>query len=85
MVSAYGHRISTSHTSWFQNPDLVIGLQGNILITCRTAVGLFLIAMCGYALQRPDFMMKPHRLLHLLYNVVLEAGTFLSADGEVLG
>ncbi|ALS29485.1 carbohydrate ABC transporter permease [Paenibacillus cisolokensis] len=41
----------------FENPDLIIG---SYLVTIGitvvgTAVGLFLVAMTGYALQRPDF------------------------------
>ncbi|CAM3092607.1 carbohydrate ABC transporter permease [Paenibacillus lupini] len=41
----------------FENPDIIVGSYVvTILITVvGTAVGLFLVAMTGYALQRPDF------------------------------
>ncbi|MFD2613494.1 carbohydrate ABC transporter permease [Paenibacillus gansuensis] len=41
----------------FENPDLILGSYAvTILITAAgTAIGLFLVAMTGYALQRPDF------------------------------
>lgn len=41
----------------FENPDLIIGsyiVTAGITIV-GTALGLFLVAMTGYALQRPDF------------------------------
>ncbi|SFD98175.1 putative aldouronate transport system permease protein [Paenibacillus catalpae] len=41
----------------FENPDIIVGSYiVTIAITVvGTAVGLFLVAMTGYALQRPDF------------------------------
>jgi len=60
----------------FQNPDLVIGsYRVTILITLGgTAVGLFLIAMCGYALQRPDFMMRNHIAFYIYFTTLFSGG-----------
>ncbi|WP_336775557.1 carbohydrate ABC transporter permease [Paenibacillus sp. MMO-58] len=41
----------------FENPDIIVGsyIVTILLTVAGTAIGLFLVAMTGYALQRPDF------------------------------
>ncbi|GLX68694.1 carbohydrate ABC transporter permease [Paenibacillus glycanilyticus] len=41
----------------FENPDIIVGsyIVTIALTVVGTAIGLFLVAMTGYALQRPDF------------------------------
>jgi len=59
----------------FENPDLILG---SYLVTIGitavgTAVGLFLIAMTGYALQRPDFQFR-NRISFFIYFTTLFSG-----------
>ncbi|MBW4838714.1 MAG: carbohydrate ABC transporter permease, partial [Paenibacillaceae bacterium] len=59
----------------FENPDLMIG---SYLVTigitvCGTALGLFLVAMTGYALQRPDFAYR-NRISFFIYFTTLFTG-----------
>jgi len=59
----------------FENPDLILG---SYLVTIGitavgTAVGLFLIAMTGYALQRPDFQYR-NRISFFIYFTTLFSG-----------
>lgn len=59
----------------FENPDLIIG---SYLVTigitvCGTALGLFLVAMTGYALQRPDFAYR-NRISFFIYFTTLFTG-----------
>ncbi|EOS57322.1 MULTISPECIES: carbohydrate ABC transporter permease [Paenibacillus] len=59
----------------FENPDLIIG---SYLVTigitiCGTALGLFLVAMTGYALQRPDFAYR-NRISFFIYFTTLFSG-----------
>jgi len=59
----------------FQNPDLIIGsYYVTIGITVvGTVVGLFLVAMTGYALQRPDFPYR-NRISFFIYFTTLFSG-----------
>ncbi|MUG86301.1 ABC transporter permease subunit [Paenibacillus timonensis] len=59
----------------FENPDLIVG---SYLVTigitvCGTALGLFLVAMTGYALQRPDFAYR-NRISFFIYFTTLFTG-----------
>ncbi len=59
----------------FENPDLIIG---SYLVTIGitvvgTAAGLFLVAMTGYALQRPDFQYR-NRISFFIYFTTLFSG-----------
>ncbi len=59
----------------FENPNLVIGAYiVTILLTAAgTVIGLFLVAMTGYALQRPDFPYR-NRISFLIYFTTLFSG-----------
>lgn len=59
----------------FANPDMIIGsYRITIILTlCGTAAGLFLTAMCGYALQRPDFMYR-NKIAFFIYFTTLFSG-----------
>ncbi|MDG0793425.1 carbohydrate ABC transporter permease [Cohnella ginsengisoli] len=59
----------------FENPDLIIGSYWvTIGITVvGTAVGLFIVAMTGYALQRPDFHYR-NRISFFIYFTTLFSG-----------
>ncbi|MCD9020742.1 carbohydrate ABC transporter permease [Cohnella silvisoli] len=59
----------------FENPDLIIGSYWvTIGITLAgTAAGLFLVAMTGYALQRPDFQYR-NGISFLIYFTTLFSG-----------
>ncbi|WP_340025027.1 carbohydrate ABC transporter permease [Paenibacillus sp. FSL K6-1096] len=59
----------------FENPDLIIGSYiVTILMTIvGTAVGLLLVAMTGYALQRPDFMYR-NKISFFIYFTTLFSG-----------
>lgn len=59
----------------FENPKLIIGSYVvTILITAvGTAIGLFLVAMTGYALQRPDFHYR-NGISFLIYFTTLFSG-----------
>lgn len=59
----------------FQNPDLIIGsYYVTIGITAvGTIAGLFIVAMTGYALQRPDFHYR-NRISFFIYFTTLFSG-----------
>ena len=59
----------------FQNPDLIVGSYCvTIGITAvGTVVGLFIVAMTGYALQRPDFPYR-NRISFFIYFTTLFSG-----------
>ncbi|MFB9276408.1 carbohydrate ABC transporter permease [Cohnella cellulosilytica] len=59
----------------FENPNLVVGayMVTIALTVLGTAVGLFLVAMTGYALQRPDFPYR-NRISFLIYFTTLFSG-----------
>jgi putative aldouronate transport system permease protein len=59
----------------FENPDLIVGAYGvTIGITVvGTVVGLFLVAMTGYALQRPDFQQR-NAISFFIYFTTLFSG-----------
>jgi len=81
-IIKYGIRLWPSEFSTFayelvfQNPDLVVGsYRVTALITLSgTAVGLFLIAMCGYALQRPDFMLRNKIAFYIYFTTLFSGG-----------
>mgnify|MGYP000619847514 FL=1 len=57
----------------FRSPKMILGSYGvTIALTvCGTVVGLFIIAMTGYALQRKDFPFRNAlSFFYLLYNTV---------------
>ncbi|AEI44803.1 carbohydrate ABC transporter permease [Paenibacillus mucilaginosus] len=67
--STYAYRIV------FENPELIIG---SYIVTLGitlvgTAVGLFLVAMTGYALQRPDFHFR-NKISFFIYFTTLFSG-----------
>ncbi|GJM69195.1 sugar ABC transporter permease [Paenibacillus macerans] len=70
----------------FENPGLIVG---SYLVTIGitvvgTAVGLFLVAMTGYALQRPDSSTAIKFLFHIFYDTVFRrVGAVLSACDAV--
>lgn len=59
----------------FENPDLIIGsyLVTMGITVVGTAVGLFLVAMTGYALQRPDFEYR-NKISFFIYFTTLFTG-----------
>lgn len=59
----------------FENPELIIGsYMVTIVITLvGTAVGLLLVAMTGYALQRPDFLYR-NKISFFIYFTTLFSG-----------
>ncbi len=67
--STFGYKIV------FENPRLIVGsyIVTMILTLSGTAIGLFLVAMTGYALQRPDFQYR-NRLSFLIYFTTLFSG-----------
>jgi len=59
----------------FENPNLMAGayVVTFALTAIGTAIGLFLVAMTGYALQRPDFPYR-NRISFLIYFTTLFSG-----------
>ena len=59
----------------FENPDLIIGsyIVTITMTVCGTAIGLFLISMTGYALQRPDFDFR-NQISFFIYFTTLFSG-----------
>ncbi|WP_233531399.1 carbohydrate ABC transporter permease [Paenibacillus alkalitolerans] len=60
----------------FENPDIIIG---SYLVTIGitlvgTAVGLFLVAMTGYALQRPDFQYRNYISFFIYFTTLFSGG-----------
>lgn len=60
----------------FQNPDYILGSYVvTILITAiGTTVGLILIAMTGYALQRPDFEYRNKISFYIYFTTLFSGG-----------
>jgi len=60
----------------FENPDIIVGSYVvTIAITLvGTAVGLFLIAMTGYALQRPDFEFRNKISFYIYFTTLFSGG-----------
>jgi putative aldouronate transport system permease protein len=65
-----------SYKILFQNPDQVIGsyLVTIIITAVGTSVGLFLIAMTGYALQRPDFQFRNGISFYIYFTTLFSGG-----------
>jgi putative aldouronate transport system permease protein len=65
-----------SYKILFQNPDQVIGsyLVTIIITAVGTSVGLFLIAMTGYALQRPDFQFRNGIAFYIYFTTLFSGG-----------
>jgi putative aldouronate transport system permease protein len=65
-----------SYRILFQNPDQVIGsyLVTVIITAVGTAVGLFIIAMTGYALQRPDFQFRNGIAFYIYFTTLFSGG-----------
>lgn len=59
----------------FENPKLVVGsfIVTLGLVVVGTAIGLFIIAMTGYALQRPDFVYR-NKISFFIYFTTLFSG-----------
>lgn len=60
----------------FNNPQMVIGsyiVTIGLTIT-GTAIGLFIIAMTGYALQRPDFPLRNKISFYIYFTTLFSAG-----------
>lgn len=63
--------------SWvFRYPKMILGSYGvTITMTvCGTGLGLFLIAMTGYALQRPDFLFRNILSFFIYFTTLFSAG-----------
>ena len=60
----------------FSNPDIIIGsYRVTIMLTLSgTAIGLFLISMCAYALQRPDFHIRNKIALYMYFTTLFSGG-----------
>jgi putative aldouronate transport system permease protein len=60
----------------FQNPDQIIGsyLVTIIITTVGTSVGVFIIAMTGYALQRPDFQFRNGIAFYIYFTTLFSGG-----------
>ncbi|MEK3792112.1 carbohydrate ABC transporter permease [Paenibacillus sp. FSL R7-0204] len=59
----------------FENPGLIIGsyIVTIVITIVGTAIGLLLVAMTGYALQRPDFMYR-NKISFFIYFTTLFSG-----------
>lgn len=59
----------------FENPDFIVGsyIVTFAITAVGTVVGLFIIAMTGYALQRPDFAYR-NRISFFIYFTTLFSG-----------
>jgi len=60
----------------FENPDMVIGSYiVTILMTVfGTIIGLFLVSMAGYALQRPDFAFRNQISFYIYFTTLFSGG-----------
>lgn len=60
----------------FAQPDIIIGAYVvTILMTVfGTLIGLFLIAMSGYVLQRPDFAYRNHISFYIYFTTLFSGG-----------
>ena len=60
----------------FENPDLVVGsyIVTIVMTVCGTLLGLFLISMAGYALQRPDFDFRNHISFYIYFTTLFSGG-----------
>lgn len=60
----------------FENPDLVIGsyIVTIVMTVCGTAIGLFLVSMTGYALQRPDFEFRNQISFYIYFTTLFSGG-----------
>ncbi len=60
----------------FKNPKMVLGsyLVTIGLTVTGTTVGLFIIAMTGYALQRPDFPLRNHISFYIYFTTLFSGG-----------
>ncbi|REE66983.1 putative aldouronate transport system permease protein [Paenibacillus taihuensis] len=60
----------------FENPDLIIGsyVVSICLTVVGTLVGLFLVAMTGYALQRPDFEQRNGISFFIYFTTLFSGG-----------
>lgn len=60
----------------FENPDLVVGsyIVTIVMTVCGTLLGLFLISMAGYALQRPDFEFRNHISFYIYFTTLFSGG-----------
>ena len=60
----------------FENPNLVIGsyIVTILLTVIGTTVGLFLITMTGYALQRPDFEYRNKVSFYIYFTTLFTGG-----------
>lgn len=60
----------------FENPDLVVGsyIVTIVMTVCGTAIGLFLVSMTGYALQRPDFEFRNHISFYIYFTTLFSGG-----------
>lgn len=60
----------------FQNPDQIIGsyLVTIVITAVGTVIGLFIIAMTGYALQRPDFEFRNGISFYIYFTTLFSGG-----------
>lgn len=68
--STFGYRLL------FLNPDILIGsyIVTILMTVIGTAVGLFLVAMTGYALQRPDFRYRNGISFYIYFTTLFYGG-----------
>lgn len=60
----------------FENPQLIIGsyIVTIVLTVVGTAAGLILVAMTGYALQRPDFAFRNNISFYIYFTTLFSGG-----------
>ena len=60
----------------FENPDLIVGSYiATILLTVvGTVIGLFVVSMTGYALQRPDFNARNGIAFFIYFTTLFSGG-----------
>jgi len=60
----------------FENPDMIVGsyLVTMGITVAGTAIGLFLVAMTGYALQRPDFQFRNGISFFIYFTTLFSGG-----------
>ena len=67
---------TASYRILFTKPDQIVGSYTvTILLTSTgTAIGLFLVAMTGYALQRPDFPYRNGIAFYIYFTTLFSGG-----------
>ncbi|GBF73770.1 sugar ABC transporter permease [Paenibacillus sp. 598K] len=82
MIKKFGFNIwprefsTFAYSIVFQNPDQILGayVVTMVLTIAGTAIGLFIVAMTGYALQRPDFGLRNGISFFIYFTTLFSGG-----------